>query len=147
MQVNPINNNNPNFNAILFGPSNAKQKFLAKLKKQSLADFNESMNIIKIQHENTANIYIKVQPKKKQQPGALNLYATIRDEIVEASGSMLAFLKACAQKADSYKLKDYQKATKDGYISGKDVRGVIYAKAIEGLRGSEFPKSLTSLNK
>ena len=65
MQINPIQlqNNNPSFNAVQFGTVGAKRKFLTTLKKQSLADLNESMNIIKTQHENFHNIYINMQPK------------------------------------------------------------------------------------
>ena len=158
MKVQTINNNyqqnknynqkdNPSFNAIRFSSDVAKQKFMAALKKQSLEELNEAMNIIKFQHGISEDILISKSAKKNEQAGILNLYAVIDTHVVHAGASIVEFLTACAQKVEALKLASYQKQIKKGLISNKDIKDVIYASAVSELRHSELPKTLSPLKK
>ena len=131
MKIDLIDNNQTNFGAFQFKSLKAKQKFITTLKRQSLVDFNESMNVLKAQGDNFVNICIKQQAKNKQRPDTLNLCAEVDyDEIVNAENSLVEFLKTCAKIADSKKIQWLEFSIKNGSISKTTAKKDIFKMAI-----------------
>ncbi len=127
MQVLKIQDkSNTNFGAVQFKTVKAKQKFLTELKRQSLTDFNEAVNVIKTQKDNYEHIIIKQQAKNNQTLDTLNLSAIIRGEEVEADSSLVEFLKTCAKKAEAYKIGFKELCIKDGSTTELKEKKEIY---------------------
>ena len=127
MQISKTQNKcNPNFGAVQFKTVKAKQKFITELKRQSLADFNEVVNVIKTQKDNIEHICIKQPAKNNQRPDTLNLSAIINGETVEAGSSLVEFLKTCAKIADAHKIRFKELCIKDGSTTELKEKIAIY---------------------